>query len=128
MKIFGVLAALWAAFLLSACSTTPVPEPPPAPVVAQPACKTPSQIVAEVPADISVLAYLTGSRAIAFMNAYNEMPPRSFIRADEVLILQKAGVTSVAVLRFMGGCAQRFGIHPRKLVRDLMAEAFGPSA
>lgn len=119
----GVLAAL-AAFFVSGCAT--VEEPMPELDIAKPAaCTSPSDVRGSLPAPQRVEAHLRGTQAERFMQIYNAIPPRTTRVADELLVLSQPGVTTMAVLRFVGGCFKSFGIHPRKLTELILRRVQG---
>lgn len=117
-------AAILAAFFMSAFSSTSL--------LAESAqqgseCRPASYFVANLSTAENVAAHLVGGQAERFMAVYNAVPPVTRLPADEILVLTKDGVPNVAVLRFVAGCFQDYGVHPRKLAAWLLRNSVGQS-
>lgn len=72
-----------------------------------------------------IVAHLVGTQANRFMQIYNAVPPTTVLPGDEILVLSKDGVPNVAILRFVAGCFQDYGVHSRKLADWLLKHAVG---
>jgi hypothetical protein len=118
----SVQAAVLAAFLLSAFS---VPFGFSAAAEAGNACRSAAYFTQRLSAAERVTAHLQGPEALRFMELYNAVPPVTQLQADEVLVLSKAGVANVVVLRFVGGCFRDYGIHPAGLAELLLRRSVG---
>ncbi len=90
-------------------------------------CRPASYFVTNLSTAEKVAAHLIGAQAGRFMEVYNAVPPRTALPADEILILTKDGVPNVAVLRFVAGCFQDYGVHPRKFAVWLLRNSVGQS-
>lgn len=90
-------------------------------------CRPAAQFVESLSTAEHVAAHLKDEQAARFMAVYNAVPPKTQLRADEVLILTKDGVPNVAVLRFIEGCFQDYGVHPVKLADWVLRNALGQS-
>ena len=117
-------AAVLAAFLLPAVLNSASSAQSPA---RQGICRPAAHFAENLSAAEHVAAHLTGDQAARFMAVYNAIPPKTRLHADEVLVLSKDGVPNVAVLRFVGGCFQDYGVHPVKLAAWVMRKALGQS-
>lgn len=117
-------AAVLAAFLLSAIPTSIEAAERQA---SAGHCRPAAQFVESLSAAEQVAAHLKDQQAVRFMEVYNAVPPKTRLLADEVLILSKDGVPNVAVLRFIDGCFQDYGVHPIKLADWVLRNALGQS-
>lgn len=117
-------AAILAAFLLPAISSSAGAEQGGA--FAE-SCQPATDFVERLTTAEHVAAHLKGPQAARFMEVYNAVPPKTGLVADEILILTKDGVPDVAVLRFIAGCFQDYGVHPAKLADWVLRNALGQS-
>lgn len=107
----AILVSLFLAALLSACAAEPpAPAPaPPAPLAAASSCRLGALvdavqgILATTPG-VYELTRLTGARAATFMRAFNQAPPPSDIRADEVAVLHRGQERNALVILAVSGC------------------------
>ncbi len=88
-------------------------------------CRPATYFIQNLAAAEQVAAHLVGARAVRFMEVYNAVPPKTALPGDEILVLTKTGVPNVAVLRFVAGCFQDYGVHPRKLADWLLRRSVG---
>ncbi len=117
-------AAVLAAFFMSALIPSGLSADPGG---AGGGCRPVAYFVANLAAAEKVAAHLVGRDAERFMEVYNAVPPKTALPADEILVLSKDGVPNVAVLRFVSGCFQDYGVHPWKLADWLLRNAIGQS-
>lgn len=113
-------AAVLAAFLLPTFSN-------PSGAASTEVCRPAARFVESLSANEHVAAHLKGEEAGRFMAVYNAVPPKTELHADEVLVLSKDGVPNVAVLRFVKGCFQDYGVHPLSLADWVLRNALGQS-
>ena len=90
-------------------------------------CRPAARFIESLSATEHVAAHLKDEQAARFMAVYNAVPPKTALQADEVLVLSKDGVANVAVLRFIGGCFQDYGVHPLSLADWVLRNALGQS-
>lgn len=115
-------AAVLAAFFMSAFSWSNVSAEPSS---LERECRPAAYFVTNLSIAEKVAAHLVGAQAGRFMEVYNAVPPKTALPADEILVLTKDGVPNVAVLRFVGGCFQDYGVHPRRLADWLLRNSVG---
>jgi hypothetical protein len=68
------------------------------------------------------LASLSGVEAVAFIAAFNAIPPVSQIAADSVLIVGLHKGAHVAIAFFKNGCMVSRGLMPRAQAEDLLLQ------
>ncbi|WP_282609475.1 hypothetical protein [Pelagibius sp. Alg239-R121] len=122
MKAFKLAAAMAAFFMSAVLSFDAL-----AARATSQVCRPAEHFVAGLSAAEKVSAHLQGDQAARFMEVYNAVPPKTRLHADEVLVLSKDGVANVAVLRFLDGCFQDYGVHPRNLAAWLLRNSVGQS-
>lgn len=121
MKLKG-FAAILAVFFMSACWSWGVSA---AEGSFERECRSPDYFKDNLAPAENVAAHLVGVQARRFMKIYNAVPPKTLLPGDEILVLSKDGASNVAVLRFVAGCFQDYGVHSRKLADWLVKNAVG---
>ena len=96
------------------------------------ACQTPSAVIDTIKGQFentSLYLRFSGARATDFVRRYNEMPPQTDHRADEILILKDPSFPRFYLIQlFFDGCLSGGGVLLRPVVDALLRASAGDPA